>query len=95
MDWRAGHQARWRQVPEQPDAQVFGFGAGVMTIPLTITKALAPLAAAARHGLTGGYTAMTVVMGVACGPAALLTAERRSQASTLGFEASAGRASSR
>jgi predicted MFS family arabinose efflux permease len=46
--------------------------AGVMTVPLTVTKALAPLSAAALHGLTGDYTATAVTTGAACALAAVL-----------------------
>jgi predicted MFS family arabinose efflux permease len=48
--------------------------AGVMTVPLTITKAVAPLAAAALHGITGSYTATAVATGAACALAATLLA---------------------
>lgn len=48
--------------------------AGVMTVPLTITKAVAPLAAAALHGLTGSYTTTAVATGTACALAAALVA---------------------
>jgi MFS family permease len=55
----------------------FGTIAGVMTVPLTVTKALAPLAVAVLHGLTGSYTATAVTTGAACAlAAALLTAAR-------------------
>jgi hypothetical protein len=46
--------------------------AGVMTVPLTITKAVAPLAAAALHNLSTGYTAMAAIAGAACMTAAVL-----------------------
>ena len=52
----------------------FGAVAGVMTVPLTVTKAIAPLGAAALHGLTGSYTAVAVTVAVACGAAAVLVA---------------------
>jgi MFS family permease len=40
--------------------------AGVMTVPLTVTKAIAPLAAAVLHGLTGSYTSTALTTGAAC-----------------------------
>jgi predicted MFS family arabinose efflux permease len=46
--------------------------AGIMTVPLTVTKALGPLAAAALHSLTGSYTAMALATGTACTLAAAL-----------------------
>jgi hypothetical protein len=46
--------------------------AGVMTVPLTITKALAPLGAAALHRATGSYTTVAISTAAACATAATL-----------------------
>jgi hypothetical protein len=43
-----------------------------MTVPLTVTKAIAPLAAAVLHGLTGSYTSTALTTGAACTLAAAL-----------------------
>jgi hypothetical protein len=43
-----------------------------MTVPLTIPKALAPLAAAALHQASGTYTSVAVVTAAACATAAAL-----------------------
>jgi predicted MFS family arabinose efflux permease len=43
---------------------------GLLAVPLTITKALAPLGAAALYQLTGGYTAVALACAAACALAA-------------------------
>ncbi|GGQ39112.1 MFS transporter [Couchioplanes azureus] len=44
--------------------------AGALTVPVTVAKALAPLAAAGIHDLTGAYPAVFVCIGVCCALAA-------------------------
>ena len=44
---------------------------GLLTVPLTVAKAVAPLAAAALRGATGDYTAVLWAVGAACAVAAL------------------------
>jgi MFS family permease len=48
--------------------------AGMLTVPMTIAKAGAPLAAAALHGTTHTYTPTLVAVAVACTVAAVLVA---------------------
>jgi hypothetical protein len=48
------------------DTRRYATLAGVLVVPLTLTKALAPLAAAALHTSTGSYTPVLIAV-AACG----------------------------
>jgi predicted MFS family arabinose efflux permease len=52
------------------DTAGFATIAGVVTVPMTIAKAAAPLAAAAIRTATGGYTPVLVAVAIACAIAA-------------------------
>ena len=74
LGFGVGTIARPALLADRYGAAGFATVSGVMTVPLTVTKALAPLAAAALHRLSGSYTAVAVCVAVACTAAALLVA---------------------
>ncbi len=47
---------------------------GLLTVPMTIAKAAAPLGAAALHGVAGGYTPVLLAVALACALAAAAVA---------------------